>query len=142
MIVVSRPDRGGPDLEQKIEFVAGLPGFAEARGFQLEALPDGAAPFIRLRSVEGPDLAFTVVEPGRLLEGYSIEIEDDDQEKLGIESPAEVLALAIVTVPAPPAPATANLLGPIVINRRTGAAAQVVQRRSTYEVAKPILPPA
>jgi flagellar assembly factor FliW len=58
--------------------------------------------------------------------------------QLGLTSAEDVITLVIVTTPRPPQPPTANLLGPIVINRVTRNAAQVVQHRSSYGVAEPI----
>lgn len=125
---------------ETITFAAGLPGFPDARRFRLEALSPNLAPFTKLRTVEGPDVAFTVIEPARLFSDYTIEIDEEHRRALGIETSADVLILVLVTVPKPPAPPTVNLLGPVVINRRTGAAAQVVQHRSNYRVAMPITP--
>ncbi len=121
-----------------IEFEAGLPGFPSARRFRLEDLGEALRPFRRLRSLGEPDISFTVVEPGLLFPDYSVEIDDEHQASLGITSADDVVTLVLITVPRPPLPATANLLGPIVINRRTGAAAQVVQHRSVYKVAQPL----
>ena len=133
----SMTDPSVPPLET-IEFEAGLPGFPTARRFRLEDLGEGLRPFRRLRSVGEPEVTFTVVEPGLLFPDYSVEIDDDHQAALGIGSAEEVLTLVLITVPRPPLPPTANLLGPIVINKSTGSAAQVVQHRSNYKVAEPL----
>lgn len=123
---------------QVIEFEAGLPGFPAARRFRLEDLGQNLRPFRRLRSDGKPEISFTVVEPGLLFPAYSIEIDDEHQAGLGLASAEDVMTLVLITVPRPPLPPTANLLGPIVINKRTGAAAQVVQHRSSYKVAEPL----
>jgi flagellar assembly factor FliW len=47
------------------------------------------------------------------------------------------MVFTIVTLGQPP---TANLLGPLVVNRRTRAAAQVVQYQSSYRAAEPLTP--
>ena len=49
----------------------------------------------------------------------------------------DVMVLAIVTLGVSP---TANLLGPLVVNRRSRAAAQVVQYQSSYRAAAPLTP--
>ena len=123
----------------EITFAAGLPGFAEARRFLVEDLGPALRPFSRLRSLGGgPEIAFTVVPPGLLYPDYTVEIVSDDQTALGIESAEDVVTLVMITPPHPPQPPTANLLGPIVVNRRTGAAAQIVQHKSDYRVAEPL----
>ena len=129
---------GGLDEGTVIEFAAGLPGFPAARQFRVEDLGEALRPFARLRSVGEPEIGFTVVDPGLLYPDYSVEIDDEHQSALGISDPADVVTLVMITVPRPPQPPTANLLGPIVINRRTGAAVQVVQHRSSYRVAEPL----
>jgi flagellar assembly factor FliW len=122
----------------EIEFAAGLPGFPTARRFRFEELDARLLPFRRLRSIGGPDIAFTVVEPGLIFPDYSVEIDEDHQAALGIARSEDAVTFVLVTVPPPPLPPTANLLGPIVVNKATGAAAQVVQHRSSYKVAEPL----
>ena len=129
---------GGLDEGTVVEFAAGLPGFPAARQFRVEDLGEALRPFGRLRSVGEPEISFTVVDPGLLFAHYTVEIDDEHQAALAISDPADVVTLVMITVPRPPQPPTANLLGPIVINRRTGAAAQVVQHRSAYKVAEPL----
>ncbi len=129
---------GGLGEGTEIEFSAGLPGFPDARRFRLEDLGPNLRPFSRLRYLGEPEISFTVVSPGLLFPDYAVEIDDDDQAALGIEGPEDVVILTMITVPQPPQPPTANLLGPIVVNRRTGAAAQIVQHRSNYRVAEPL----
>lgn len=122
----------------EIEFAAGLPGFPGSRRFRLEDLGPNLRPFSRLRYLGEPEISFTVVSPGLLFPDYTIEIDDDHQLALGLEGVQDVVTLIMITVPQPPQPPTANLLGPIVVNRRTGSAAQVVQHKSTYRVAEPL----
>lgn len=121
-----------------VDFAAGLPGFPAARRFRLEGLGEAMRPFARLRSIEQPEIAFVVVDPGLLYRDYSVEIDEERRAGLGISGPEDVATLVMITMGRPPQPPTANLLGPVVVNRRTGAAAQVVQHRSAYRVAEPL----
>ena len=125
-----------------LDFPGGLPGFPGSRQFRLEALAPELEPFCRMRSVGAPDLCFTLVPPGMLVPDYSVEIDEDHVASLGLQSADDAVVLAIVTLPPPPQPPTVNLLGPIVVNRTTGVAAQVVQHRSNHPVAFPCLPAA
>jgi flagellar assembly factor FliW len=131
-----------PGHEDVVEFTAGLPGFPGARRFRIEDLGPDLAPFCRIRSVDEPTIAFTVVPPGALFPDYSVEIDEERVAQLHLDSSEDVITLVIVTTQAAPCPPTANLLGPIVINRTNHAAAQVVQHRSSYGVAEPIPLPA
>ena len=61
-----------------------------------------------------------------------------DKVRIGIDAPPEIevhreeVYLEIQQ---------ANLLGPVVVNRRTRVAAQVVQYQSNYRAAEPLAPP-
>ena len=128
--------RGGLAEEMTVQFVAGLPGFPAARTFALESLGEHLHPFLRLRHLAEPEISFTVVLAGLLYPDYVVEIDEDHQASLGLSSSSDVATFVMITVPPPPQPPTANLLGPIVVNVRTGAAAQVVQHGSAYKVAE------
>lgn len=128
----------GPAEGVQIRFAAGLPGFPGPRRFRIEDLGPTLRPFSRMRDIDQSDIAFTVVSPGLLFPDYSVEISTEDQEVLGVESPEDVVIMVMITVPRAPQPPTANLLGPIVVNRHTGVAAQIVQHRSSYPVAEPL----
>lgn len=125
-----------------VEFATGLPGFPSARRFRIEDLGPDLAPFCRIRSVDEPAIAFTVVPPGSLFPDYAIEIDEERVAQLELDSAEDVITLVIVTTQPAPQPPTVNLLGPIVINRTNHAAAQVVQHRSSYGVSEPIPLPA
>ena len=102
----------------------GLPGYTQG---ELLALPDNP-PFLLLK-LTGPlgTLNFVVVEPGGLVSDYEPELFDADAASIDIQDPADALVLNVVTLcPTSPLEATMNLIGPIVINRRTRAGRQVV----------------
>lgn len=127
-----------PDVDPApsiLEFPDGLPGFPDARRFTLETLEEGMEPFRSMRSLDLESLRFVVVPPGDVFENYVIEVPEDDVERLGLHGAEDALVLVIVTVSRPP---TANLLGPVVVNRHTGRARQVVLVGSSYEVRTPL----
>lgn len=137
--VLGVPGGGGGDGPVVLSFATGLPGFPAARSFALETLGPQLEPFARLRCLELPGVAFTVMPPGVLFPDYSVVVDEESVERLGIESADDAVVLAIVTLSVPPEPPKVNLLGPIVVNRRTLDAAQVVQHGSTYGVAVPLV---
>jgi len=118
-----------------LEFAAGIPGFPGARRFRLERLAPELEPFCLMRSVEEEAIAFVLVPPGELFPDYAVEIDDQHVAGLGLESADDAAVLVVVTLGDPP---TANLLGPLVANRHSGAAAQVVQYQSDYRAAEPL----
>lgn len=133
------PAASGEDGPVTLSFATGLPGFPAARTFVLEQLGAQLDPFCRLRCVEQADLTFTVVPPGILFPDYAVVVDEESVERLALTSADDAVVLAIVTLSVPPEPPKANLLGPLVVNRRTLAAAQVVQHGSSYGVAVPLV---
>jgi flagellar assembly factor FliW len=105
----------------------GLVGFAEYQRAELLYLPDHL-PFLWMK-LHGPvdHLHFIVIEPGGIVLDYEPELFEGDAERLGLTSPAEAMILNVVTLGRQnPVVATANLIGPIVVNRRTRIGRQLV----------------
>lgn len=107
----------------------GLIGFAAYKRAELLYLPDHL-PFLWMK-LSNPDTAdilhFIVIEPGGIVPGYEPEIFDQDIEQLGITNPSEAMIINIVTLQRQtPVEATANLIGPLVVNRRTRTGRQLV----------------
>lgn len=105
----------------------GLIGFGAYRRAELLYLPDHL-PFLwmKLRS-DTDELHFVVIEPGGIIPGYEPEIFDADAEDLDLRSPAEAMILNVVTLRRrEPVEASANLIGPLVVNRRTRIGRQLV----------------
>jgi len=125
----------------ELHFASGLPGFPDVHRFVLVRLGDEASPFSVLRSLEeGADVEFVVTHPGLFFPDYEPEIDDDTAGRLELESADDALLLVIVTVADPVADSTANLLGPIVVNRHTRTAAQAVLGSSGYATREALVP--
>jgi flagellar assembly factor FliW len=108
-----------------IEFSTPIPGFPEHRQFVLVRSSDDD-PVYTLCSVAEPALRFLVVPPAPFFPNYAPEIGDQVLEQLGTTDPADLLVLLVVTMGDTPAKATANLLAPMVVNRSTRRAVQVI----------------
>lgn len=111
----------------QIELPQGLIGFANYKRAELLYMPDHL-PFLWMK-LHSPvdDLHFIVIEPGGIVPGYEPEIFDVDAEQLDLRDPAEAMILNIVTLRRQnPVEATANLIGPLVVNRRTRIGRQLV----------------
>jgi len=125
----------------ELHFAGGLPGFPDARRFVLLRLGDETSPFSMLRSLDDEvDLEFVVTHPALFFPDYEPEIDDDTAARLELQSADDALLLVIVTVGDPVAASTANLLGPIVVNRHTRAAAQAVLGNSGYATREALVP--
>ncbi len=128
-----------PSLE--LRFASGIVGFPEHRRGEIFHLPD-QLPFQWLR-LHGPSpLHFVVLDPVGVIPGYAPELFDDDASALGIATASDALIFNIVTVRDDPSRATVNLVGPIIVNRHTGAARQVViANLTTYRALHPLVTP-
>ncbi len=105
----------------------GIIGFAQYKRAELLYLPDHL-PFLWMK-LQGPadPLHFVVIEPGGIVPSYQPELFDDDADALDLRDAAEAMVLNIVTLRRKdPVEATVNLVGPIVVNRRTRIGRQLV----------------
>jgi flagellar assembly factor FliW len=105
----------------------GIIGFGAYKRAELLYLPDHL-PFLWMKLHGATDhIHFIVIEPGGIVPGYEPEIFDEDAERLDLRTPAEAMVLNIVTLQRQnPVEATANLIGPLIVNRRTRLGRQLV----------------
>jgi flagellar assembly factor FliW len=131
-----------PEVTEKIAccdvyMPAGLLGFEQMKSYLLIA-KNGEAPFQWLQVRGNPSLAFVVIDPFTFMPEYLPDIPQTDVDFLGLSQPSDAALYVIVTVNGP-RHATANLKGPIVVNRATGLAKQVVIANATqYSVQHPL----
>ena len=125
--------------ERELYFENGLPGFPDAHRFTLIRWGDEDSPFSILRSLEHDGLEFVVVPPVVFFPTYAPEVDDATVGRLDLKTSDDALLLAVVTLGDRPTDATANLMGPIVINRHTRRAAQAVLATSGYELRAPLV---
>ena len=104
----------------------GIIGFGAYKRAELLYLPDHL-PFLWMNLHGTETLHFIVIEPGGIVPGYEPELFDEDALQLDLRSPAEAMILNIVTLKRQqPVEATVNLIGPLVVNRRTRIGRQLV----------------
>ena len=97
-------------------------------------------PFMWLREQKEDGLAFIVLEPGPVLPEYSVEIADADIEVLGITGPEDTMILNIVTLlPEQANKISLNLVGPIIVNRKTLVGKQCIINNHEEYSARHIL---
>lgn len=115
----------------------GLLGFEQFKEYFLLADP-AEDPFLWLQVPHNADLAFLVISPQPLLPDYKPKISPEDVAFLGLTSEADAALLSIVTMRGPNQ-ATLNLKGPIILNRRTLVAKQVIPANAAeYSVRHPL----
>ena len=133
-----RPATASSDrVESVIKMPLGLLGLEEFKRFTLQANPN-EDPFLWLKVLDEPKVSFLVLSPFVVLPTYEPDILDADELFLELRDPQDTLILTIVTMRGSQQ-ATINLKGPIVLNRRTMVAKQVIPRNAPdYSVAHPL----
>jgi flagellar assembly factor FliW len=120
--------------DTQIVFANGLVGQPDWKNFVLLTPEDG--PIHLLQSTEYAELSLMVTDPFQIVPEYSITISDDDSAALGLgpdERPQLLCTLSVYQEQI-----TTNLVGPLVINTRTGYAKQVVVTDSPYSTRHPV----
>lgn len=110
--------------ENTVHLPLGLLGFEKVKKFVLLANPD-EAPFAWLQMLSTPGFAFLVVPASDVLPIYAPDISPDDVSFLGLTEPSDAILYNIVTLRGDDE-ATVNLKGPVVMNRFTMVAKQVI----------------
>jgi flagellar assembly factor FliW len=108
---------------QKITIASGLFGFESFKDYVL--LDAERQPFYWLQSLDVEQIAFILVNPFLFRPDYEVDINDEELSEIGISDPREALIFSIVTIPSGE-PMTANLQGPLVINREIRQGKQAV----------------
>ncbi|MEA1911776.1 MAG: flagellar assembly protein FliW, partial [Spirochaetota bacterium] len=127
------------DERQKIYFPNGLLGFENLKDYLLmDALQQ---PFYWLQSLDVPELAFVMINPGIFRQNYLPEVSISELEEIGLkvaESEGS-LVFAIVTIPEEHSKMTANLQGPIIINREKKIGRQCISTNNDYKTQHYVL---
>jgi flagellar assembly factor FliW len=117
-----------------IEFPFGLIGLGGSRYALLDRNPGTG--FLWLHSVEDPALGLPVVSPALFFADFSLILNEDELQRIGVEDPSR--ADVYVTVRATPDPLgiTANLRAPIVVI--DGRGYQVINADETAPMRAPL----
>jgi flagellar assembly factor FliW len=125
------------DLQQ-ITFASGLPGFPDVRNFVLMHTELAQDPFSIMKCVDDEELEFVVTVPHIFFPEYAPVIDDNTLERTGITKPEDVILLIILSVGEEAIDITANLMGPVVVNKTSRAAAQAVLAGQDYDLRQPL----
>jgi flagellar assembly factor FliW len=123
-------------VDSIVEFPDGLIGVGGSRYALLRT--DPTSPFVWLQSLTEPNLALPVTNPHRFVDGFKVELSDEEGEHLGISEgePAEVFVT--VTATQVLAEFTINTKAPILIRDRRGY--QVLNQAPGVAVKTPLFP--
>ena len=125
------------DERQKIHFPHGILGFEKLQDYVLLDAPQ--QPFYWLQAMDVVEVAFVLINPRIFRPDYTLEVPQEELEEIGIDNPDKILDFAIVTIPQNPVDMTANLQGPIIINKETRVGRQSISTNPEWGVRHPIL---
>ena len=124
------------DDTQRITFPHGLFGFESLKEYVL--LEAEQEPFYWLQSLDVEQVAFVLINPFLFRPDYEMSIDNEELLPIGITDPGKAVIFSIVTIP-PDNPMTANLQGPLVINRESRLGIQAVLTDSRWKTKHDIL---
>ena len=118
-------------IPEDITFAEGLVGCGDWRRFRLLET-DEAGSVGLLQCLDDADVGFYVVDPYLIAEDYELEMPPSASRGIDLADLSDALVLCMLVVRQEPLLVTANLLGPLVINRNSGLGVQVVLSGSGY----------
>ena len=126
--------------EKVIHFPEGIPAFEQEHEFVI--IPyDEESPYVFLQSLQTPDLAFLMTMPFIFFPDYEFELDDENQQKLGLERQEDMLLYVLLTIPQGRVQdMTANLMAPLVINAANQQGRQLVLEHSPYQTKHRLFP--
>lgn len=123
--------------EDILYFEKGIPGFPSQTKFVgIPLTEDGL--FQVLQSVSDAEIGFIITDPFFFKKDYDIVLEDAVVESLEIQQEEEVIVSVIITPNEPFNQSTANLQAPVIINKRSNKARQVILNNTTYQTKHPL----
>jgi flagellar assembly factor FliW len=124
---------GEIEIKEKeiIIFPKGILGFSQLTRYVVVE-KDEFLPFKWFQSVEDPKVAFVIIDPRRFFPNYKLEINEKELEELNYTNSSDLITYVIITVTPDVNLASADLLGPLVINPKKRLAKQAVMPNSPY----------
>jgi len=127
------------DERQHIHFPAGILGFENLRDYVLlDALQQ---PFYWLQSMDVHEIAFVLIEPNIFRPDYQPDVSPLELEEIELspEDKENSLIFSIVTIPENQEEMTANLQGPIILNRKLHIARQCISENDKWKTRHKIM---
>jgi flagellar assembly factor FliW len=125
------------DGKPRLQMTTGLFGFEQITDYVV--LESEYKPFLWLQSVKESGLAFLLVDPFIFFSDYEIDVDDVALEEIEVKDPSDVVVMVIVTVPSSGGSVTANLQGPVIINKKNSKAKQVILNDNRWQTKHDIL---
>ncbi len=123
--------------EQVINLVNGFYGFEEFHKFAL--MDSEKEPFLWFQSLEDENLAFILIDPFLFRPDYELDIDDKLLQPIDAKEATDILVFALVTIPPTGGPITANLQGPLIINKKNKKGMQAIMNDGKWNTKHDIL---
>ncbi|WP_162009996.1 flagellar assembly protein FliW [Paenibacillus xylanilyticus] len=120
-----------------LQFVSAILGFQEETQYVLIPQVE-ESPFQYIQSIKDPNLTFVLADPFLFCADYEFTIEDRWLQKLDLQSQEDVDIRAITTVRSS-SDISINLKAPIVINKKSKEAMQIVLDSADYSTRYSLL---
>jgi flagellar assembly factor FliW len=108
------------DADKLIEFPTGLPGFEDCKQFTLlEVSEDKSSGVGILQSVDRPEVAFSIAEPGKFGLHYEFSLTEEEESLLRVSRIEDIAVFLILhrgEGGTNEVPVKGNLMAPLVIN--------------------------
>jgi flagellar assembly factor FliW len=112
--------------EVLLTFPSGIIGFPDSTRYVILD-HDRDVPFKWLQSADEPEVAFVVMDPLLFKPDYRVEIPAEEIPELTAKDESDLAMFVILTIPSSdPKSLTANLRAPVIVNRNTRVAKQVI----------------
>ena len=121
-----------------ITFPAGIPGFENRKQFVVVSIPQ-LAPFEWLVCVDGTHLRFAIINPLLFSPDYAPKLNSERLAELSVDDPKDLALYSIVTIKENPIDSTANLAGPVFINKIKKIGKQIIIDDDRYSTQEPIV---
>ena len=124
--------------EEIVTFPDGLLGFSGFTRYYFHE-PAPQSPLKWMQCVDQPALGFVVTDPKVFKPDYRARVAPSQLKGLEIDEAEEAVVWVILTIPSDPIQMTANLQGPLIVNRKLKMGAQVVVNEEGITTKYPVL---
>jgi len=125
------------DEKQKVFIPQGLFGFEDYTEYVI--FDAEHEPFYWLQSTKEKEIAFILINPFLFRKDYEANVTNEDLAEIGIKSPDNALIFVIVTIPLDGSPMTANLQGPLILNKESMTGMQAILADSKWKTRHDIM---
>lgn len=124
------------EADRIIEFPEGLAGFEDLHRYRLyhPQTTSGVSRHFILASVDDPQVAFNIADPGLFGFSYEITLSDGEAAALDLADPSEAAVAVILVKEEADGGMRANLNAPLIFNSRVRRGIQHVFSRLNYQV--------